>query len=125
MSNLYLSKPKALENYGNGVKPDANIICSICKNNKAQVFYNSHPLYRINVAMPCKDCQIESEAENSRYYDKNTTSLWKNKQGKEIAVDQRGNQMNNPYKNREFDKHGWMQTSKKEYKKQLQKKGYL
>lgn len=125
MNNPYLKDPRELEDYRNGLKPDAVVICPMCKKNNARIFYNAHPMVKTNVAIECEDCFQDTSDDGTRYYEKNPTSIWKDQQGKEVAVDQRGNTFESPYKNREYDNHGWMQTTKKDYKKNLQNKNYL
>jgi hypothetical protein len=60
--------------------------------------------------------------EERRWYEQNARGIFTdNKTGQEVALDQRGRPMENPYKNREFDPHGWLQTNKSTFKKNLQK----
>ncbi len=125
MNNRYLAAPRTLDNYGIGVKPDADVTCPMCLKNKARIFYNSYPTVRTNQAFPCEKCDTPVDVSRSNYYERNATSIWKDPSGKEVAVDQRGNTFDSPYKNRNFDRHGWTHTNKKKYKRYLQDQGQL
>lgn len=101
--------------------------CKICGVGEAVKKFNNHPMIMSDEIFPCDDCSEKhfSTSQQRKWYEKQATSLWKTPTGEEVAVDQRGNITDNPYKNRNYDNHGWMQTSKNKYKKYLESTGKL
>lgn len=124
----YLEPARTMSDYGLGVAPDTIRECPICHKNNAQIMFNSHPMSRTNEVFPCSECkQKEDNSEINIIYDKKVTSIWKDKNGQDIAIDQRGKKTQNPYdyNNRGVDPHGWLKTHKKDYKKNLEKQGLV
>ena len=124
-----LEPAKTLSNYGIGVPPTHKVKCPICKDKDAQIFFNPHPMVRTNQAYPCAECKEKRDkitAEERRWYEQSAKGIFvQQKTGEEVVLDQRGRPMENPYKNRHFDNHGWMQTNTKKYTKYLEKNGKL
>ena len=125
MLNKFLLPARTLLDYGLGVPPDTVILCPLCESNPAQIFFNAHPSVRTNQVFPCPTCNHEATYAGTGWYEQQPTSVWKDTDGSDVALDQRGKRMDNPYNNREIDPHGWLKTHKREYKKKLEKDGVL
>lgn len=120
----YLEPAKELPSYGIGVPPTHKVKCPVCRKKDAQIFFNASPFVRTNQVFPCTECKPKQDnltAEERMWYEQSAKGIFtENATGREVVLDQRGREMPNPYKNRDFDNHGWLQTNKKKYKKYLQ-----
>lgn len=128
----YLQPAKILPSYGIGVPPDHKVVCPVCRENDAQVLYNSHPMIRTNQVVPCKKCKGDSdklhgETKTNKWYEKHAKGIFEHSEtGEKQVLDQRGGKMDNPYTEGKANEFGWMQSGHKDkVKKHLEKEGKL
>ena len=116
MKNL---KPaRYLPNYGLGVHPDYKTNCPDCQKALAQILFNNDPMVKTNQVFSCAKCLTSVKTKEYKGYEKQAHSLFQHQNtGEEKVLDQRGNEMESPYGNRDIDQHGWLKTHTKEYKK--------
>lgn len=115
-----------------GVPPDHKVVCPACRDNDAQILYNSHFLFKTNQVFPCRPCknlsdQLHADTKTRKWYEKQAKGIFKHeKTGEKKVLDQRGNTMDNPYHEGKANEFGWMQSGHKEaHKRHLEKEGKM
>ncbi|MCK4261239.1 MAG: hypothetical protein KAX49_19860 [Halanaerobiales bacterium] len=128
----YLKPAKTLPSYGIGVPPDHSEVCPSCRENLAQIFYNSNPKVRTNQVYPCKKCmdksaKLHNDTKKNKWYEKQARGIFKHTvTGEDKVLDQRGNEIVNPYDSGKANEFGWMQSGhKNKHTKFLEKEGKL